>query len=405
LVTMGDKFFLTVFRPCNMVWTDALAMQGLKGNLWIRKMGKREMRANHSVFVIMGGGSGTRFWPLSRETKPKQFLNILGQHPLIEETFLRISPLADEERVYLVVNRAHRELTREIFKQRGIQILDEPYGRNTAPCIGLAAIHIKRRWGNIPMAVLPADHFIADGELFRTTLHAGIELSRRGRMVTIGIPPTKPETGYGYIKRGRRCDFITGQEVFEVGRFVEKPDEKRALLYIKEGDYLWNSGIFIFQVDVILNELGKYLPKLYRGLVEIDGVLDGDRYPETLERVYSHLESISIDYGIMERAREPVYTITGNFGWSDVGSWQALFELKGDQKDANGNMVEGLATMIDSRGSLIVNRSEKMVAILGADHMLVINTPDALLVGDLNRSQEVRTIVDAIKRKGFMDWV
>ncbi|UCD72348.1 MAG: mannose-1-phosphate guanylyltransferase [Syntrophobacterales bacterium] len=380
-------------------------MQGLIDNLWIRKMGKREMKANHSVFVIMGGGSGTRFWPLSRELKPKQFLNILGQRPLIEETFLRISPLADEERVFLVINRAHRELTRKIFKDRGIQIFEEPFGRNTAPCVGLAAIHIKRRWGDIPMAVLPADHFIGDGELFRTTLRAGIELSRRGKMVTIGIPPIKPETGYGYIKRGRRCDSIRGQGVFEVDRFVEKPDEKRALLYIKEGNYLWNSGIFIFQVDLILNEIGKYLPKLYQGLMEIEGVLDRDQYPATLERIYSHLQSISIDYGIMERTREPVYTLLGNFGWSDVGSWQALFELKGDQRNANGNMLEGLTTIIDSRDSFIVNRSEKLVAVLGANQLLVVNTPDAVLVGDLNRSQEVRAIAEAIKRKGFMDWV
>ena len=363
------------------------------------------MRANHSAFVIMGGGSGTRFWPLSREKKPKQFLNILGERPLIEETFLRISPLGDEERVYLVINRAHRELTREIFKHYGIQILEEPYGRNTAPCIGLTAVHIKRRWGNIPMVVLPADHFIGDAELFRTTLSAGIELSQGGGMITIGIPPTKPETGYGYIKRGRRYDSISGQEVFEVDRFVEKPDEKRALLYIKGGDYLWNSGIFIFQVEVILNEIGKYLPKLYRGLAEINGILDGDQYPDTLERVYSNLEGISIDYGVMERTRETVYTITGNFGWSDVGSWQALFELKDDQRDANGNMVEGLATIIDSRGSFIINRSEKLVTVLGANQILVVNTPDAILVGGLNRSQEVRTIVEAIKQKGLKDWV
>ena len=357
------------------------------------------------VFVIMAGGSGTRFWPLSRETKPKQFLNIIGQNPLVEETFLRISSLAEEERVYVVINRAHRELTREIFKDSGIQILEEPYGRNTAPCIGLAAIHIKRRWGDTPMAVLPADHFIRDGDLFRTTLRAGIALSQGGGIVTIGIPPVKPETGYGYIKQGRRCDSITGQEVFEVDHFVEKPDEKKALFYMREGNYLWNSGIFIFRTDVFLNEVRNYLPNLYRGLVEIDGVLDGDRYQTTLERVYSNLESISMDYGIMERTSQPIYTITGNFGWSDVGSWQALFELKDDQKDANGNMVEGLATIIDSRDSFIINRSEKLVALLGANQILVVNTPDALLVADLNRSQEVRAIAEAIKQKGLLDWV
>jgi mannose-1-phosphate guanylyltransferase len=368
-------------------------------------MGKRKMRTDHAVFVIMGGGSGTRFWPLSRGKRPKQFLNILGQRSLIEETFLRISPLADEERIYLVINQAQRKLTRGIFKDRGVQVLEEPHGRNTAPCIGLAAVHIKRKWGDIPMAVLPADHFIGDGELFRTTLRAGLELSQGGGMVTIGIPPTKPETGYGYIKRGRIYDSVGGLEVFKVDRFVEKPDEKRALQYIREGNYLWNSGIFIFQVDVILREIGKYLPKLHRGLVKIQGLVDGSRYWGTLKKVYSELESISIDYGIMERTEEPVYTIAGNFGWSDVGSWQALFEMKVDQKDASGNIVEGLTTIIDSRNNFIVNRSGKVAAVLGANEMLVVITPDAVLVGDLNRSQEVRAIAQEMRRKGLMEWV
>jgi mannose-1-phosphate guanylyltransferase len=296
-------------------------------------------------------------------------------------------------------------LTRGIFKDRGIQVLEEPHGRNTAPCIGLAAVHIKRKWGDIPMAVLPADHFIGDGELFRTTLRAGIELSQVGGMVTIGIPPTKPETGYGYIKRGRVYDSVGGLEVFKVDRFVEKPDEKRALQYIREGNYLWNSGIFIFQVDVILREIGKYLPKLHRGLAKIEGLVDGNRYWGTLKKVYSALESISIDYGIMERTEEPVYTIVGNFGWSDVGSWQTLFEMKVDQKDASGNIVEGLTTVIDSRNNFIVNRSGKVAAVLGANEMLVVITPDAVLVGDLNRSQEVRAIAEEIRRKGLMEWV
>jgi len=363
------------------------------------------MRNDHPAFIIMGGGSGTRFWPLSRETRPKQFLTIFGERPLIEETFLRISPLADEERVYLVINRAHRELTRAIFENRAIRILEEPQGRNTAPCIGLAAIHVKRRWGNIPMVILPADHFVRDAELFRTTVQAAIHLSRSGEIVTIGVPPTMPETGYGYIRRGGRRDSIMGQEIFEVDRFVEKPDQKRALRYIRDGNYLWNSGIFIFLVDTILDEIGKHLPNLSQGLAKIDGVLDGDQYPSTLEKVYSSLESISIDYGVMERTREPVHTITGNFGWSDVGSWQALFEMKANERDANGNVVEGLATVMGSRDNFIINRSETLVAVLGAQQMLVVNTPDALLVGDLGRSQEVRAVVEAIKKKGLVDKV
>jgi mannose-1-phosphate guanylyltransferase len=196
-----------------------------------------------------------------------------------------------------------------------------------------------------------------------------------------------------------------GQEIFEVDRFVEKPDEKRALLYMRDENYLWNSGIFIFLVDVILGEIGKHLPDLFQGLAKIDGVLDGDQYSPILEKVYSSLESISIDYGVMERTREPVHTIAGDFGWSDVGSWQALLEMKGNERDANGNVVEGLTTVIDSRDNFIVNRSETLVAVLGAKQMLVVNTPDAILIGDLGQSQQVRAVVEAIKRKGLVDKV
>jgi mannose-1-phosphate guanylyltransferase len=364
-----------------------------------------EKSDNPAAFVIMAGGAGTRFWPLSKERKPKQFLNIIGQRPLIEDTYLRISPLTDEELVYVVINRAHRGLTRRIFKDRSVHILEEPYGRNTAPCIGLAAIHIRKKWGNTPIAVLPADHFIADGDLFRTTLRVGIELSRGGGLITIGIPPNKPETGYGYIKRGKKHDSINGIEVFTVDRFVEKPDEKTAIRYVREGKYFWNSGIFIFRADVILDEIGKCLPSLHRGLEEIGGKLDDRGYPKTLERIYSRLKSISIDYGVMERTKESVYTIPGNFGWSDVGNWQTLFELRNAQRDADGNVLEGLTTLINSRNSFIVNQSNKLVALLGTEQMLVVNTPDAVLVADLNRSQEIRAIVEAIKRKGLKDWI
>jgi mannose-1-phosphate guanylyltransferase len=253
------------------------------------------------------------------------------------------------------------------------------------------------------MAVLPADHFIADEGLFRATLEVGLELSRRGGLVTIGIPPTKPETGYGYIKRGKKHDSINGIKVFTVDRFVEKPDEKTAIRCMKEGKYLWNAGIFIFRTDVILNEIGKCLPGLHRALEKIDGALDDRQYAKALERVYSDLEGISIDYGVMERTKETVYTIPGNFGWSDVGSWQTLFELKGDQRDAHGNILEGLASLINSRDNFIVNQSEKLVALLGAQQLLVVNTPDAVLVADLNRSQEIRAIVEAIKRKDSKD--
>jgi mannose-1-phosphate guanylyltransferase len=351
--------------------------------------------------VIMAGGSGTRFWPASREGKPKQFLNIIGSRPLIEQTFLRVAPLTQEENIYLVINELHRKLTEQIFEQRPVKILAEPVGRNTAPCIGLAAIHLRREAGDVPMVALPADHYIADAEAFRSTLVAAAKLAQAGGIVTVGITPTRPETGYGYILKGAEQEPVLSHPVFRVERFVEKPDLPVAREYLASGQYLWNSGIFVFTPNSIVEEIRQHLPRVYEGLITLENQLNQTGYQATLEEVYAGWPSISIDYGIMEQTARPVYVLPGSFGWSDVGSWEALYELRRDECDEQENLVDGAAWLVDTRGSFIYSRAERLVAALGLTNILIVDTPDGVLVADLRRSQEVRRLVEELKKR---DW-
>lgn len=349
--------------------------------------------------VIMAGGSGTRFWPASREHLPKQFLKITGERTMVEETLDRILPLADEEHIYVVVNRLHEELTRQLLEGRKAHVLVEPVGRNTAPCIGLAAMRISRTDPLAPIVVLPSDHFIADAEKFVQALKAAAEVARSGAIVTLGIPPTRPETGYGYIERGGEAGTLLGEACYQVEKFVEKPDYETAVRYLASGRYFWNSGIFIFTVQTILGEIKTCMPRLYAGLAEIGRAIGDDRYDEVVERVYPELDSISIDYGVMEKTQAPVRVLRGDFGWSDVGSWQALYELRGNQRDADGNLLLAETMTVEARNNLVYSTTDRKVALLGVEGLVVVDTPDALLVADINRSQDVKKFPDLLKRR------
>ncbi|MBI3952314.1 MAG: mannose-1-phosphate guanylyltransferase [Acidobacteria bacterium] len=351
--------------------------------------------------IIMAGGSGTRFWPASREDRPKQFLNIIGSRPLIEQTFLRVAPLAEERNIHLVINALHRDLTEKIFEQRQVKILAEPVGCNTAPCIGLAAIHLRWEAGDVPMVVLPADHFIADEEAFRSTLRAAAKLAQAGGIVTIGIPPTRPETGYGYILKGSEQETVLSQPVFLVERFVEKPDLRTATEYMVSGQYLWNSGIFVFTPNTILQEIHQHLPKIDEGLVTLERQLNQPGYQATLEEIYAGWPNISIDYGVMEKTSRPVHVVPGSFGWSDVGSWEALYELRRKERDEQDNLVDGSALLVGTKDSFIYSRTERLIATLGLSEILIVDTPDAVLVADLRRSQEVRRFTEELRRRGL----
>jgi len=373
--------------------------------------------------IIMAGGSGTRFWPASRASLPKQFLRITGERTMLEETIARIGPVVSSDRVSVIVGKLHEDISHRLLGDTAVQVMVEPFGRNTAACIGLAALHWRRRDPGVPLVVLPADHFIADRVAFTKTLAAAAKLAATGSIVTLGILPTRPETGYGYIQtsetqsgRPELPDLSNLKEVEcrNVTRFVEKPDLATAIGYLESGQYLWNSGIFLFTPETILAEIEAHLPLLAEGLAEIDEVIGRDEYQAVLDRVYAGLPSVSIDHGIMEKTRRPLYVIRSEFGWSDVGSWQALYELRRGEPatqaatetasqtslDSGGNLLLGHVWTEDSRNNLVYSTSERQIALLGVDGLAIIDTGDTLMVADMSRSQEVKLFAEREKAGG-----
>jgi mannose-1-phosphate guanylyltransferase len=350
--------------------------------------------------VIMAGGSGTRFWPVSRRLKPKQFLNITGKGPMVVETCNRLSPVARDEEMILVLGQEHLRETRGLFKDRKVHLVAEPVGRNTAPCIGLGALYARHLGGDAAVAFLPADHFIGDPASFIKGLRAAGDLAETGGIVTLGIVPNRPETGYGYIRREEDPVDLHGVEAYRVSEFVEKPGPDKAQRYVASGSYYWNAGIFVAKPTTILKETEALLPDLHAGLLRLQGVVGTERFEAELGEVYDKLTAISFDYGIMEKTGESVYVIPCECGWSDVGSWTSLFELRREAHDTHRNLAEGETLLIDCKGSFVSGSGKRLVACLGLKDCLVVDTPDALLVADLNRSQDIRNIVDHLKRHG-----
>src|SRR5262245_9115022 len=349
--------------------------------------------------VIMAGGSGTRFWPASRERLPKQFLAITGDRTMLEETLARAERFAPPGRISVVVGRVHADLTKQILSGQPVEILVEPRGRNTAACVGLAALHAKRVAPrdvaeDEPMIVLPADHFIADVDGFTRTIRAAARVACDGAIVTLGVAPNRPETGYGYIHIGAEGGEASEQPYFRVRRFVEKPDYQTALGYLSSGDYLWNSGVFIFTARTILQEIEACMPALHDGLMEIERAIDTPDYDAAVRRVYDRIESVSIDYGVMEKTSKPIYVLKADFGWSDVGSWEALYELRLAECDEQGNLSLGDSRIIDAKRNLVFSTTDRKVALLGVEDLVVVDTPDAVMVARLDRSQDVKRFAD-----------
>jgi len=350
--------------------------------------------------VIMCGGSGTRFWPASRKQKPKQFLDITGKRPMVVETCNRLSPLVSDEEMILVLGAEHFEEATGLFAGRDVHILAEPVGRNTAPCIGLGAIYARHLGCNGPVAFLPADHFIGNPSRFLGDLQTAGEIADKGGIVTLGIIPNRPETGYGYIRRGQDPVDAGERTAYRVSEFVEKPDLEKAHHYLASGEYYWNGGIFVARPETILKETEKQLPDLYKGIERLAGVLGADRFEAELGDVYENLTGISFDYGIMENTEEDVYVVPSECGWSDVGSWASLYELRRSEQDRAQNLVDGETLLVESENSFVSGQGGRLVACLGLKDALVVDTPDALLVADLNRSQDIRKIVDQLKETG-----
>ncbi|PKN35500.1 MAG: mannose-1-phosphate guanylyltransferase [Deltaproteobacteria bacterium HGW-Deltaproteobacteria-19] len=353
--------------------------------------------------VIMAGGRGTRFWPRSRDRKPKHLLDILSERTIIQETVDRLLPLVPPERILIVTGRTHAaELARQLPDIPAENILIEPMGRNTAPCIGLAAHFVRRLDPGAVMAVLPADHLITDGGRFLDVLRAAAEAAAPGHhLVTIGINPTAPETGYGYLELGEEEGTARGEKVWQVRSVREKPDRETAQAFLAEGCYVWNSGMFVWTAAAIIDAIGQWLPDLAGGLARIDTALGTDRENAVLEDVYPGLPSISVDYGVMEKA-DNVLVLRGDFGWSDVGSWDALWEVS--PKDPSGNVLKGSVAVTGTRNSLVVAR-DRLVALAGVEDLIVVDTEDALLVCRRGDSQRVKELVDLLEKEGLTQYL
>lgn len=348
--------------------------------------------------VIMAGGKGARFWPRSREKTPKHLLDISSERTMIRETVDRIRPLVPAERTLIVTGKSHAaELIRQLPEIPLGNILIEPAGRNTAPCIGLAALHILRRVPDAVMLVLPSDHRIGDEAAFLRIMQAAAETALQGdSLITIGIQPTGPETGYGYIEQGEPFSTDGADGIFRVRSIREKPPREQAESFLAQGGFSWNSGMFAWKASAIMNAIGRFLPDLQRGLLRIAEALGTDREEAVVRIVYGEQKAVSIDYGVMEKAKD-VLVIPGAFGWSDLGSWDALWEVS--EKDENGNAVRGEFIGVDATDSLI-HGSKKLVALVGVKDLLVVETDDALLICRRGRSQDVRKIVEILEKKG-----
>jgi mannose-1-phosphate guanylyltransferase len=307
-----------------------------------------------------------------------------------------------EEDIYAVVNTLHLEETRKQTDLSEDNIIVEPVGRNTAPCIGLAALRIQRRDPEGVMIVLPADHHIEDEESFLKTLSVAGEIaSREGYLVTLGIKPRSPATGFGYIEKGELLGKLDSREFFKVKRFTEKPDLETAARFLAEGNFSWNSGMFIWKVSTILEEMKNHLPSLYSGLMEIRKAVGTDREGEIISEVYSGIESISVDYGIMEKSNITA-VIPSDFGWNDVGSWSSLDELL--PKDKDGNVLEGKCLALETSDTVVYGNG-KLIATIGLDGMVIVDTKDAILIARKDRCQNVGKIVERLEEEGMDEYL
>lgn len=347
----------------------------------------------NTTALIMAGGRGERFWPKSRKNMPKQFLSLTDDgKTMIQLTVERISPMVKIEDVYVATNRDYKEL---VLKQLpGIpeqNVLCEPVGRNTAPCIGLGAMHMAKKYDDAMMFVFPSDHLIKFNKMFIRTLKDACEVAEKAdNLVTIGIVPDYPETGYGYIKFDSH---IMEGQAYKVDRFVEKPSLEMAKEYLATEEYLWNSGMFIWKVSSILKNLQKLMPDTYGALKRIQDTIGTEQEETVLEKEFHGIQSQSIDYGIMEKA-EDIYILLGAFGWDDVGSWLAVERIK--KTNEFGNVVNGNVITVNTN-NCIIQGEKKLIATVGLEDMIVVDTEDATLICSKDHAGDIKKIIENLK--------
>ena len=351
--------------------------------------------------VVLAGGAGTRFWPLSREARPKQLLSFSGEGSLLYRTFERVAPMIRPEHWWMIVGKNHaRECIDAVPQIDSKRALVEPVARNTAPALGLAAVNLLHIDPDAVLVVLSADHHVADSIAFLQALELAAKSAKQGNIVTLGIRPTRPETGYGYIQRGGQVEDHEG--IYHIKRFCEKPDYVKAQGFLAQGDFEWNAGIFVMRADVLLKEMAKQLPELYKNMMVLADSIGSEDYETLLAENYGKLEKVSIDYGIMEQANN-LQVVPVECGWSDVGSFDALDVIL--TADDDKNMTFGTTISINSKNSTLLSSEESVVAVLGVSDIIVVHTSDATLVLPKGKGQEVRDITDKLRDGGLKEFL
>ena len=356
----------------------------------------------NNYHVIIAGGSGSRFWPKSRQRKPKQLLKIFNKNSMIRLTFNRIKSISNPSNILIVASRKICVLImKELPEVPSKNFIIEPSRKNTAPAIGLAAAHILSRNKNAVMSVYPADHLITDTLKFNKIINKGINFVKSNpSIVTLGIKPSFPSSGYGYIQF---CENLSDEnEIYKVKTFAEKPNIKTAQRFLNSGEFLWNSGIFIFKVQTILSEMKTHMSELHESLLNIYKACNKNEYDVILKKEWDLIKPESIDYGIMEKVKDTVYTIKADFGWSDMGTWKSIYDLI--PKDEKGMIAKGNTISIKSKNSLILSE-EKLTAIIGLEDIAIINTNDATLVMPINMAEHVKKVVDHLKMNGMDEFL
>jgi mannose-1-phosphate guanylyltransferase len=353
----------------------------------------------HTYAVIMAGGGGTRLWPVSRKERPKQLLPLLGQETLFQSTIQRLEELFPPERILVVtVEDQAREMVQQAPSIPRENYVLEPAPRGTASVVGLAGAILHKRDPNASMAILPSDHFIRNRDLFHYLLRAAFEVAEDRYLVTLGITPTHPSTAYGYIQQGQPLPGGYKYPAYEVQSFVEKPDEENAQKLLRSGAYSWNSGMFIWRADVILKEINRQMPALDQALKEIGDAWGTANQEKTLKDCWRELKVETVDYGIMEKAEHVAVLPAGGLGWSDVGSWESLFEVL--LPDMNGNIATNNSHLAHQTNNTLVygSNNERLIVTIGVDDMIIVDTDDILLVCKSDQSQSVRAIVEHLKK-------
>jgi len=360
---------------------------------------------NHTYAVIMAGGGGTRLWPVSRKKHPKHILPLLGADTLFQSTLARLEELVPPDRILVVTAEGQAE---ELKKQApGVpakNFLIEPEPRGTAPVVGLAAAVLARRDSQAVMLVLPSDHYIGNRDLFHLVMRAAVQVARQGYLVTLGITPTFPSTGYGYIQRGEHLTEKFDYPVYRVLRFKEKPKEDQAREMLARGDHSWNSGMFVWRVDRILDEFARQMPDLKAALDKIGAAWGASEQDAVLGSEWPRLESKTIDYGIMEHAENVAVLPAGGLEWSDVGSWDALFDVLLPDQDGNV-IVNSEHMLLETHDTLVYSAEKKLIVTIGVDDLIVIDSGDALLVCHRDQAQQVRQVIENLKKMGKNDYL